>query len=166
MKKKGMILLLLAFILGGCNMENKSKTIETKEIKIELTQDEVKNIGDNKNLGANLLVQKAVEKEMENYKYSELEENVLKNTIEQVKKEYFLNNISSKKVIVTDEEVLKVYQENAEKLKNLKVEEALPLIKYQLTLAKTNVEKVKYLNSLVEKYNLNEKLKEYFPTEK
>ena len=71
-----------------------------------------------------------------------------------------------KKVNVSDEEVLAIYNANKDKLKDIKMEIALPQIREQLFLQKVNNEKINYINSLIEKNQLNDKIKLYFPKEK
>ena len=46
------------------------------------------------------------------------------------------------------------------------MEIALPQIREQLFLQKVNNEKINYINSLIEKNQLNDKIKLYFPKEK
>ena len=50
-------------------------------------------------------------------------------------------------------------------MKNIKKEEALPKIRREILLLKVNQKKANYLNSLVEKYELNKKLDKYYPNE-
>ena len=85
-------LLLVAGILGGCS-NTMEKNTEVRNIKVELTSEEIAKIKDKK-VGANLLVQKAVKKEMLEHTYNEMELKNLENTLEQIQMEYYLNNIS------------------------------------------------------------------------
>ena len=64
---------------------------------------------------------------------------------------------------VDDMEVLQVYQNNMDKLKDQDIVQILPQIKDQMVLQRREEEKVKYMNSLVEKYDLNAELKKHFP---
>ena len=77
-----------------------------------------------------------------------------------------MNRLAVKKVNVSDEEVLAIYNANKDKLKDIKMEIALPQIREQLFLQKVNNEKINYINSLIEKNQLNDKIKLYFPKEK
>lgn len=52
---------------------------------------------------------------------------------------------------------------NADKLKDSDIIKVLPEIKEKLFLQRVSDEKVKYMNSLVTKYDLNNILKKYFP---
>lgn len=153
--------------MSGCGKEVASnneikKETSTPNIEINLTQDEINSTGGDANIGAQLLVRKAILKEMEINKYTPEEEKELNSAIENLKLEFFLNRTASKKVIVSDEEVLATYKENGEKLKDADIEVVFPQIKEKIFLYKVNNEKISYMNSLVEKYRLNDKIKEYY----
>lgn len=154
--KKYLFLGILTVLLIGCN--NVSK-------KVELTPKEISQIGENSNQGAEILVRKAIIKEMSEYKYTPEEKKMLDEALENLEIEFFLNRVSVKRVNIADEQVLSIYEANKEQLKNIKPEIALPQIKEQLILQQANREKINYINSLVEKYQLNEKFKTYFPTQ-
>lgn len=154
--EKYLFLGILTVLLIGCN--NVSK-------KVELTPKEISQIGENSNQGAEILVRKAIIKEMSEYKYTPEEKKMLDEALENLEIEFFLNRVSVKRVNLTDEQVLSIYEANKEQLKNIKPEIALPQIKEQLILQQANREKINYINSLVEKYQLNEKFKTYFPTQ-
>lgn len=168
MRTKLMILsAVLLFAATGCGNDTAAKTTGTPVAKanITLTQEEIASTGENANAGAQLLVRKAVIKEMEGNKYTPEEQAELDNAIENLKVEFFLNRTASKKVVVTDEEVLATYKENGEKLKNADIEVVFPQIKQEIFMFKVNNEKVAYMNSLVEKYKLNDRIKEYYKLE-
>lgn len=154
-------------VMSGCGKEVASnnetkKEVSAPKVEINLTQEEVNSTDGNANLGAQLLVRKAVLKEMEANKYTPEEEKELNSAIENLKLEFFLNRTASKNVTVSDEEVLATYKENGEKLKNVDIEVVFPQIKEKIFLYKVNNEKINYMNSLVEKYRLNDKIKEYY----
>ena len=154
-------------VMSGCGKEVASnnetkKEVSAPKVEINLTQEEVNSTDGNANLGAQLLVRKAVLKEMEANKYTPEEEKELNSAIENLKLEFFLNRTASKNVTVSDEEVLATYKENGEKLKNADIEVVFPQIKEKIFLYKVNNEKINYMNSLVEKYRLNDKIKEYY----
>lgn len=131
--------------------------------RVELTPNEISKLNGNTNVGAEILIKKAILNDMAKYTYTEEEKNALKESKENIEIEFYLNRLASKKVNITDEKVLEVYNANKEKLKEIKPEIALPQIKEQLILQQINNEKIKYINSLVEKYQLNSKLNSYFP---
>ena len=154
-------------VMSGCGKEVASnnetkKEVSAPKVEINLTQEEVNSTDGNANLGAQLLVRKAVLKEMEANKYTPEEEKELNSAIENLKLEFFLNRTASKNVTISDEEVLATYKENGEKLKNADIEVVFPQIKEKIFFYKVNNEKINYMNSLVEKYRLNDKIKEYY----
>lgn len=160
MKKQLIILSTFALLLGGCgNEENKSPKVAA----IKLTEQEIKDAGNNSNIGAQILVKKAVLKEMNGVKYTEDEKKELEELKKNVEIEYFLNKKAMETTNVDDMEVLQVYQNNIDKLKEADIVTILPQLKEQMLLQRREEEKVKYMNSLVEKYDLNGELKKYFP---
>ena len=103
---------------------------------------------------------------MTKYNYTLEEKEALKENKENLEIEFYMNRLAVKKVNVSDEEVLAIYNANKDKLKDIKMEIALPQIREQLFLQKVNNEKINYINSLIEKNQLNDKIKLYFPKEK
>lgn len=152
--KNYLLLGVLSLIMVGCSAAPK---------KIELTQAEISQLGKDKNKGAEILVRKALLKDMSEYKYSEEESKALKEAKENLEIEFYLEHIAAQRASISDEEVIALYNANKENLKDMKAEVALPQIKEQLYLQRLNAEKINYINSLVEKYQLNEKFKSYFP---
>ena len=160
MKKQLMILAVSAFLVGGCGAK---ETAAPKIDKITLTEQEIKDTQKNSNAAAQLLVRKAILKEMNDVKYSEEEKKELEELKKNLELEYFLNKKAMETTAVDDMEVLQVYQNNIDKLKEGDIVEILPQLKNQMLLQRREEEKVKYMNSLVEKYDLNSELKKYFP---
>lgn len=160
MKKQLFALSILVLLFGGCKTQENATE---KNSKITLTQEEVKEAENNSNIGAQILVRKAILKEMSRVKYTEEEKKELEEIKKNVEIDYFLNKKAMETTKVDDMEVLQVYQNNADKLKNTDITIILPQLKEQMILQRREDEKVKYMNTLVEKYNLNEELKKYFP---
>lgn len=160
--KKIIILAVIFSLVSACNQASVSQT-GNKDINFELTQDELQSIGNDSTKGASILVKKAIKKEMMEYQYTLDEKKELEKAIEDLKMEFFLNRIASKNTYISDTEVLQLYKDNVEKLKDTDIVQILPEIKNQLFLQKVGNEKVKYMNSLVEKYDLNTVLEKYFP---
>ena len=160
MKKQLFALSILVLLFGGCKTQENATE---KNLKITLTQEEVKEAENNSNIGAQILVRKAILKEMSSIKYIEEEKKELEEIKKNVEIDYFLNKKAMETTKVDDMEVLQVYQNNADKLKNTDITIILPQLKEQMILQRREEEKVKYMNTLVEKYNLNEELKKYFP---
>ncbi|WP_051532588.1 hypothetical protein [Fusobacterium perfoetens] len=158
MKKHLFLFLTGILILGGCEAPKSNKNIE-----ITLTQEEIQNVKDDQNQAAAILVNKAISKEMSEIKYTDEELKELNELKENLEKEFFLTKMGRERAVVSDGELLSVYQENADKLEKLDPEIVLPQIREQLLIQKTNQEKINYVNSLVEKYDLNSKLKAAFP---
>lgn len=88
MKKQLMILAVSAFLVGGCGAK---ETAAPKIDKITLTEQEIKDTQKNSNAAAQLLVRKAILKEMNDVKYSEEE----KKELEELKK-----NLEDRKSVV------------------------------------------------------------------
>lgn len=153
--KKYILLGILSVMLIGCT--NTSS-------KIELTPSEIKEVESNQNEIAGILIKKAILKDMNGYKYNKEEKEALDEAKENLEIEFYLNRIATKRVKVTDEQVRNIYEANKEQLKGMAPEIVLPQIKEQLILQQINAEKVNYINSLVEKYNLNDKFKSYTGT--
>lgn len=150
--KKYIVLGIVALTMVGCS---------NTPTRVELTPPEVKEIGNNQNEIAGTLIKKAILKDMAGYRYTPEESKALKEAKENLEVEFYLNRMAVKKATVTDEQVISVYEANKEQLKGMDPEVVLPQIKEQLILQQVNAEKINYINSLVGKYNLNEKFKSY-----
>ena len=116
---------------------------------IKLTKKELETLGENKDAIAQLLVRKAI-----------LEEMKLNMEIE-----FYLNSIAQKTVQIHDYELLEVYKNNAELLKDKNTVEVYPQVQQALFNQKLGEEKVKVINEIVEKYKINDVLKEYIKVE-
>lgn len=158
--KKFLTLSVLALLFVACENNTSENKVSGK---IELTKEEIEKTKDNSNAAAGLLVRKAVLKEMAEYKYTEEEKKELEEIKKNVEIEYFLNRQGIKSAKVDDTEVLQVYQNNIDKLKDADIVKVMPEIKEKMLMQRAGEEKIKYMNSLVEKYKLNDELKKYFP---
>lgn len=164
MKKQ--ILMLSAFVFLFVACENKQEVKESpKASNIVLTEEEIKSSENNSDIGAQILVRKAILKEMDEEKYTPEEKKELEEIKKNVEIDYFLNKKAMETTNVDDMEVLEVYQNNIEKLKDGDITLILPKLKEQMILQRREEEKIKYMNSLVEKYNLNEELRKHFSEE-
>ena len=148
--RKYILLGILSVVLIGCS--NTSS-------KIELTPSEIREVENNQNEIAGILIKKAILKDMNGYKYDREDE-----AKENLEIEFYLNRLATKRAKVTDEQVINIYEANKVQLKNISPEIALPQIKEQLLLQQVNFEKINYINSLIEKYNLNDIFKSYSNT--
>lgn len=134
-------------------------------MEIKLTKEELKRLNGNKDGIAQLLVRKAILTEMENKKYTEEEKKYLEEMKINMEIEYYLNSITQKTVQIYDYELLEVYKNNAELLKDKNTVEIYPQLQQALFNQKLGEEKVKVINEIVEKYKINDILKEYIPLE-
>lgn len=162
MKKHLLLVSAFVFLFAGCESQS-GTTSSQKAAKITLTETEVKDMGSNSNAAAQLLVRKAVLNEMKGVKYTEEEKKELEEIKKNIEIEYFLNKKAMETANVDDMEVLQVYKDNMDKLKEADIVQVLPQIKDQMLLQRREEEKVKYMNSLVDKYDLNAELKKHFP---
>ena len=132
---------------------------------IKLTKEELEVLGENKDAIAQLLVRKAILNEMKTKKYTEEEKKYLEEMKLNMEIEFYLNSIAQKTVQVFDYELLEVYKDNAELLKDKNTVEVYPQLQQALFNQKLGEEKVKVINELVEKYKINDVLKEYVKIE-
>lgn len=134
-------------------------------MKIKLTKEELKKLNGNKDGIAQLLVKKAILAEMENREYTEEEKKYIEEMKLNMEIEYYLNSIAQKTVQIYDYEFLEVYKNNAELLKDKNTVEIYPQLQQALFNQKLGEEKVKVINEIVEKYKINDALKEYISLE-
>ena len=132
---------------------------------IKLTKKELEALGENKDAVAQLLVRKAILAEMENKEYTEEEKKYLEEMKLNMEIEFYLNSIAQKTVQIFDYELLEVYKNNTELLKDKNTVEVYPQLQQALFNQKLGEEKVKVINGLVEKYKINDILKEYIKIE-
>ena len=132
---------------------------------IKLTKKELEALGENKDAVAQLLVRKAILAEMENKEYTEEEKKYLEEMKLNMEIEFYLNSIAQKTVQIFDYELLEVYKNNTELLKDKNTVEVYPQLQQALFNQKLGEEKVKVINGLVEKYKINDVLKEYIKIE-
>ena len=132
---------------------------------IKLTKAELELLKDNKDGIAQLLVRKAILAEMEKKKYTEEEKKYLEEMKLNMEIEFYLNSIAQKTVQVFDYELLEVYKNNTELLKDKNTVEVYPQLQQALFNQKLGGEKVEVINGLVEKYKINDVLKEYIKIE-
>lgn len=132
---------------------------------IKLTKEELEVLGENKDAIAQLLVRKAILNEMKTKEYTEEEKKYLEEMKINMEIEFYLNSIAQKTVQIFDYELLEVYKNNAELLKDKNTVDVYPQLQQAVFNQKLGEEKVKVLNELVEKYKINDILKEYVKIE-
>ena len=134
-------------------------------MQIKLTKKELETIGENKDAVAQLLVRKAILTEMEKKEYTEEEKKYLEEMKINMEIEFYLNSIAQKTVQIYDYELLEVYKNNTEILKDKNTVDVYPQLQQALFNQKLGEEKIKVINEIIEKYGVNEILKEYIKPE-
>lgn len=127
---------------------------------VGLTQEELKELKDD-NTKAQLLVRKAVLNEMGKTEFTEEQTKKLNELKKNLEIEFFLEIQAAKNIQIKDYEVLELYKENAEKLKDANIVEVFPRLQDALYIQKLTEGKKRVLNSYIEEYDLNNELKKY-----
>lgn len=128
---------------------------------IRLTKEEVKKLKNNKDGMTDLLVRKAILKEMLEKKYSEEEIKILEILKENVEIEFYLDSLIKKDILIYDYELLDVYRKNIELFKEQELEVILPQLKQAIYNQKLLEGKKNLVNQFIEKYKINDLLNEY-----
>lgn len=134
-------------------------------MELKLTKIELEAIGENKDAIAQLLVRKAILNEMESKEYSEEEKKYLEEMKLNMEIEFYLNSIAQRTVQIFDYELLEIYKNNAELLKEKNTIDVYPQLQQALFNQKLGEEKIKVINEIIEKYEVNKILKEYIKPE-
>ena len=150
---------ILFFVLGigmiGCETNENTSSVKYK--KIILTAEEKKQ---NKDEIARILVNKALIIEAENAQYTPEELENIKKAQDLIKVNYLLDREVKSKINVTDKEVQDYYEKNKRKFDDKTLEETLPILYQNLAAEKFSKVQVGYYNSIIEKYKLNDILRE------
>lgn len=117
MRNTTYILLSTFLLLAGCNQDtakpNATKTPLQKQIK--LSDADINTIKQNADLGAQLLVRKALMNEMKTEKLTSVQEQRLDNLKKNLEMEYYLEIQASKGIQVSDAELLSTYEKYSKK---------------------------------------------------
>jgi hypothetical protein len=132
-------------------------------VVIELSPQELVQAKGDPNVMASMLVSKAIVVEMSKREFTGEEKVQLEIAKKNLEIEFFLNILAQKDIKIEDHEILKIYQENAETLKDKNMVEIFPQLRQALFNQKLGEAKVKVINSFIEQYKLNDVLKEYAP---
>jgi hypothetical protein len=132
-------------------------------VEIKLSPQELEQAKGNPNVMAQMLVTKAILSEMTNRQFTPEEIAQLEIMKKNLEIEFFLNILAQKDIKIEDHEILKVYQDNAEALKDKNMVEVFPQLRQALFNQKLGEAKVKIINGFIEQYKLNDVLKEYAP---
>lgn len=133
---------------------------------IKLTEKELENVRENKDAIAQLLVRKAILNEMKEKKYTAEEEKHLEELKLNMEIEFYLTTIAQNNITISDYELLEVYKNNTEILKDKTIMEVYPQLQQALINQKINEGKLVAINEIIEKHKLNKILKEYTGEEK
>lgn len=140
--------------------------------EIALTTEEETLANKDSNIIAQILVKKAVLKEMAANPFNEDQKKQLAQMKEDMELDYYLNSIAQaearKVVLVSDEEVLAVFEANKDKLgDNVDPITVMPQLKQVIYNQKfseaANAVRINLLNQYIEKHKLNDILKKYVP---
>jgi|GEM_PF-3289306 len=163
-------LFAVSALLISCNTSGGTSSAANKEITLTKEEEEIAN--KNPNIIAQLLVKKAIQKEMANDPFTADEKKQIDLAKEEIEINAFLNKhsqeVARKNTLVTDEEVLKVYEDNKDKFgTDINPETALPQLKQLIYNQKFNAvlneARINLVNQFVEKHKLNDILKKYVP---
>ena len=154
MRKNLILIVVLSLAIVACDnpKNNFNFTKEEKEI-----------IKDDPNLAAQILVRKAVVKELAHTEFTSEEKKNLELVKEEAAINFFLQNKLGKNIQVSQEEVVNFYNENKNVMNERKLEEIAESIANTILVRKQNEALASYYNSLVDKYKLNDILKKEFP---
>lgn len=155
---KKFILLILTLFLISCGEESKKLSEVTI---IELSDEERESAGDDQTVIAQLLIKNAILNDGRKEVLTEDETKRLVSLKENIEKEFFIEKNAVKGLEVDPIEILKVYEDNKDKLKGAGLEEVAPQIKQLIINKKIQQRKIDYINGIIKKYDLNSKLKEY-----
>lgn len=165
MKKKIILLSLGILVLGlvGCQTNKKDVTKNNKDI-VTLTKNEKELANGNPNIGAQLLVRKAVLNEMKQADISDKEKFELEFIKDNIAINYYLEKMLDKNIQITEATIQQVYEENKDKFPDKSLEEVHDQIEQLLLEQMKNEKLITYYNQLVAKYKLNDALKNEFPS--
>ncbi|MDR3259950.1 MAG: hypothetical protein LBT51_10125 [Fusobacteriaceae bacterium] len=165
MRLKKMFALIAAIaVFSACELGAGNTKTTTASTGINLTEEELKVANGNSNVVASILVKKAILEEIKSSPFTDEEKKLIADAKENIEVEAFLNKLAQANVVVREEEVLKVYEDNKEKLgADADVVSVMPQIKQLIFNQRLGEEKVKLVNSFIAKYNLNDVLKKYVP---
>ena len=133
---------------------------------IKLTEKELENIKENKDAIAQLLVKKAILNEIKEKKYNEDEKKYLEELKMNMEIEFYLTSAAQNDITISDYELLEIYKNNSEALKDKTVIEVYPQLQQALINKKINEKKLGVINEIIEKHKLNEILKDYIDEDK
>lgn len=132
-------------------------------MEIVLTPVEIEQANGNSNVLAQMLVSKAIMAEMAKREFTPEEKAQLEIMKKNMEVEFFLNILAQQKITIADHEILEVYKNNAEALKDKNMVEVFPQLRQALFNQKLGEAKVGIINGFIEQYKLNDIVKQYAP---
>lgn len=164
MNRKFILLTAGILLLGMTACQDKKETSVNTPVTLDKQERELTN-GD-PNVAAQLLVRKAVLKEIQNAKLDEKEKFELQFVKDEAAIAYYLQKTVGNGIKVTDEQIEKVYKDNKDKLGGKELKDLRDQIRYAIVNQQQNEKLAEYYNNLVNKYKLNDALKAEFPENK
>ena len=164
MNKKFVLLTAGVLLLGMTACQDNKETSANAPVTLDKQERELTN-GD-PNVAAQLLVRKAVLKEIQNAKLDEKEKFELQFVKDEAAIAYYLQRTVGNGMKVTDEQIEKVYKDNKDKLGGKELKDLRDQIRYAIVNQQQNEKLAEYYNNLVNKYKLNDALKAEFPENK
>lgn len=159
----GILLLGLAGCQGNNNQPKPKAEQAPQQTQITLSKEEKDLAKGDANIGAQLLVRKAVLADMKTAALDEKEKFEMQYVRDEAAIAYFISKIAGEKIDIPEEEIKKVYELNKEQLGEKKLKDVHDDIKAALINNVQSTRVVNYYKELVEKYKLNDALKAEFP---
>lgn len=152
------IMLICTLFIIGCG--GQSQDLETGN-SVKLSKEEVEVAGNDQNMIAQFLIKNAILREKEVITFTKEEEKRLENLKDNLELEFFIEKNSVNGTEANPLEILKVYEDNKDKFNGTKLEVVAPQIEQLIINQKLQKNKIRYINEIIAKYDLNAKLKEY-----
>ena len=132
-------------------------------MEIKLNPTEIAQANGNPNVMAQMLVRKAIVEEMSKREFTDEEKALLEIAKKNLEIDFFLTILAQKNVTIADHEILEVYKNNSEALKDKNIVDVFPQLRQALFNQKLGESKVGIINGIIAQYKLNDVLKEYAP---
>lgn len=138
-----------------------SKLIEEMNKSVEITKEEILFSKGNPEVIKGIIIGKIIEEKIKDTEFEKNEEDNLKIIEGNVYINYYLDLQVRKNVVVTQEEVVSIYEAEKGKLGNITPNDAYNQITNGLLNNKVNEEKIKIVNKISEEYKIEDLVKEF-----
>ena len=138
-----------------------SKLIEEMNKSVEITKEEILFSKGNPEVIKGIIIGKVIEEKIKDTEFEKNEEDNLKIIEGNVYINYYLDLQVRKNVVVTQEEVVSIYEAEKGKLGNITPNDAYNQITNGLLNNKVNEEKIKIVNKISEEYKIEDLVKEF-----